>query len=284
MGWDMQPLLSPHRRDFSSEWVSAVLNRHMTYSTEPHTHDCDMIFIPLAGRFAIDHEYGRQIKVVPGQFIWLPKDYAHATRAYSREQKHLALYVDGEFWNFAAQSNGVKRVAIGSRAASQAFASFATRLASLPDGVPDHAASAICGALVHEATRLSNVPPLAAESRSAADYAMMLAEQIRSNPVHKLDVALYAKRQRMSRRHVERLFLQMTGMSPLQFQQEQRLTRAIQLLQTTDYSVLAIACEVGWNSGSYLSRMLMKRHGITPASLRQTSRLKVLLPCSYDQS
>jgi hypothetical protein len=43
-------------------------------------------------------------------------------------------------------------------------------------------------------------------------------------------------------------------------------------------SVLAIACQVGWSPGSCLSRMLMKRHGMTPATGRQTAGSNLLSP------
>jgi AraC-like DNA-binding protein len=58
------------------------------------------------------------------------------------------------------------------------------------------------------------------------------------------------------------------GVSPLAFQQAKRAERARYLLEHTDQSVLSIAQQVGWESASYLVKMMRRAWGMSASQFR----------------
>lgn len=64
------------------------------------------------------------------------------------------------------------------------------------------------------------------------------------------------------------LFSAQLARSPHQYQTEQRLDRAKQLLTTSDLSITAIAAEVGFSSGQHFARTFKLTTGVTPRAFR----------------
>lgn len=72
----------------------------------------------------------------------------------------------------------------------------------------------------------------------------------------------------ISQFHFSRLFKQSIGISPYQYLSQQRVERAKQLLKTTDYPIVDIALECGFNSHSHLSKQFRQFTGMTPKAYR----------------
>jgi len=64
------------------------------------------------------------------------------------------------------------------------------------------------------------------------------------------------------------LFTESLGMPPQQYVERERLTRAAQLLASTDRAVGEIARDVGWDDPLYFSRRFSKLHGMSPTAYR----------------
>jgi AraC-like DNA-binding protein len=75
-----------------------------------------------------------------------------------------------------------------------------------------------------------------------------------------------------SPRHVSRLFTELVGVSFREKQAELRLTRACDLLATTDFKVVDVAMESGFQSTSLFSAMFKQRFGTSPARWRERAR------------
>jgi AraC-like DNA-binding protein len=73
-------------------------------------------------------------------------------------------------------------------------------------------------------------------------------------------------------RHLGRVFQDTVGMSFRQKQVEVRLTRARELLATTESKILDVALESGYQSISLFNSIFKRCHGMTPARWRQKSR------------
>lgn len=266
--WQIEPAMSSHKAELGSSGVAPIVNNTNAYSIAPHIHDCDMIFIPLSGRFIFEQNITPPLLVRPGYFLWVPAAHAHATYSYSSRQSHLTLYINSDFGKEALNANGVKSAHPGLRAASSALSYYSRELALYRRDNTKYAMTARCGALMQEAARLSAATPLLAGPVSTADYAFLLADQIDRELCEPLDVEAFARQQRISRRQIERMFQEHFKMGPLAYQQQQRLKRALYLLKETSFSVNSIAQQVGWSSGSYLAKLLSKAYGITASELR----------------
>ena len=70
-------------------------------------------------------------------------------------------------------------------------------------------------------------------------------------------------------RTFKRRFRQATGMSPLDYVHTLRLEEAKQMLEATDLSVEAIACEVGYQDSSFFGRLFKRKAALTPAQYRR---------------
>jgi len=75
-----------------------------------------------------------------------------------------------------------------------------------------------------------------------------------------------------SPRHVSRLFTELVGVSFREKQAELRLTRACELLATTDVKVVQVALESGYPSTSLFSAKFKQRFGTSPAKWREQTR------------
>ena len=260
------PLLSAFAQRLAHK-AAAVASTREAYATQLHAHDCDMLFVPVAGRFGIVDARGEAMQSSPGHFVWFAAGAAHATTAETLRQTHLAMYVDPDFWGTALRAQGVVQPLQGMRAGSAALNALSTRLLEMA-GSADEQQAVYCGALIMEAARLS-ANPLSVEQRSPARLvAELLAEHLQADLSRSLSLGAFAERHRLSRRQVERIFRAEFGMSPLAYQQIKRLDRAKYLLENTEDSVLSVAQQVGWESGSYLSRVLARTWACTAAEIR----------------
>ncbi|MCY1305135.1 HTH-type transcriptional regulator CdhR [compost metagenome] len=74
----------------------------------------------------------------------------------------------------------------------------------------------------------------------------------------------------LSRRQLERLFMEKAKMSPAHVYRKFRLDRAKHLLTQTDASLIEIALEVGFESAGHFSRTFAKTFGQSPRQMRAT--------------
>jgi AraC-like DNA-binding protein len=249
-----------------SQGATMVADRRPGYAASPHTHDCDMLFVPVLGRFEFVDAWERRLHSAPGNFIWLGADAAHATTAQTMRQTHLAVYIDPELWSTVLHAHRAGRPEQGLRSGSAALSAVAQRALECSDGGETPAAWS--GALVMEAARLCAQPLLEDLPGPAAHLPALLADHIEHQLESPLAIDAFAEHQRISRRHLERIFRAVHGVSPLAFQQAKRAERARYLLEHTDQSVLSIAQQVGWESASYLVKMMRRAWGMSASQFR----------------
>ncbi|WP_445661462.1 bifunctional transcriptional activator/DNA repair enzyme AdaA [Bacillus sp. FSL K6-3431] len=70
--------------------------------------------------------------------------------------------------------------------------------------------------------------------------------------------------------HLQRLFKQVKGISPNEYTQQVRLTKAIEKLETTKQSVADIGMVIGFSSTPYFITLFKNKLGVTPAGYRKT--------------
>lgn len=77
----------------------------------------------------------------------------------------------------------------------------------------------------------------------------------------------------LSQRHIERLFREHTGVTPVSYYMDVRLDRARGMITQTDMSVLQVSVACGFASPEYFSRVYRKRFGLTPSEDRIEGRV-----------
>jgi transcriptional regulator GlxA family with amidase domain len=91
-----------------------------------------------------------------------------------------------------------------------------------------------------------------------------------------LSIARLADRANMSRRTFDRRFRALTGASPHQWVQHQRIVSAQRLLETTDLSIDAVARAVGFGTAISLRPHFHEDVGISPRAYRDAFRARSL--------
>lgn len=99
------------------------------------------------------------------------------------------------------------------------------------------------------------------------------AEKIRVYLTHNLQSSdtldELSRRMKLSKRHLNRLFASVYGLSIKQWIIRERIRQAAQMLLTTDESVKVIADNCGFNNMSYFSRLFCRFYNMTPAHYRR---------------
>jgi AraC family transcriptional regulator of adaptative response / DNA-3-methyladenine glycosylase II len=91
---------------------------------------------------------------------------------------------------------------------------------------------------------------------------------IEEGALNDASVDVLATRVGLGARHLDRLFLQHVGASPLAIAQSHRLTFARELLEHTDLSMTEIALTAGFGSLRRFNHAFRTSHGCTPSELR----------------
>lgn len=103
------------------------------------------------------------------------------------------------------------------------------------------------------------------------DNAMVISpvlDYIEDNYAQQFDINYLADICRLSPTHFRRLFHSIMGTSPLDFVNNTRVTKACNLLRSTEYSILEISEMVGFRSVSSFNRHFMEVMQITPRNYR----------------
>ena len=98
---------------------------------------------------------------------------------------------------------------------------------------------------------------------------MRVVEHIGADLAGDLGVATLARIATLSPSRLTHLFTATLGMSPQQYVERERLTRAAHLLASTDRAVGEIARDVGWDDPLYFSRRFSGLHGLSPTAYRR---------------
>lgn len=103
---------------------------------------------------------------------------------------------------------------------------------------------------------------------SRNDAIQQAQEYLREHLGARTSVAELAALARLSPSHFAALFRRATGTGVLQYQTRLRMSRARELLDTTDQAVAEIARSLGYADPFYFSRQFRSVHGISPSAYR----------------
>ena len=95
---------------------------------------------------------------------------------------------------------------------------------------------------------------------------------IKENVSKETDIEALSDIACVTKSHLERLFREKLGTTPLQYILRTKIQCAQRLLMTTNYSINVIANEVGFADTSYFIRIFRQKIGFTPQDYRQKLR------------
>ena len=99
-----------------------------------------------------------------------------------------------------------------------------------------------------------------------------MLSMIRENYSEKITASMLADAVHISERECYRVFRKILGITPGEFLVSIRLQKAQELLWNTDQSILEIALETGFGTGSYFCKIFKENHHITPNQYRRLKR------------
>jgi AraC-like DNA-binding protein len=94
-------------------------------------------------------------------------------------------------------------------------------------------------------------------------------EFMQGHLAERLTIATLAALVNLSRSHYTKLFRRVTGYAPLSYLNHLRMQRAVQLLNTTDWSIKQIGDQLGFSDQFYFSRAFSKMHNHSPSEHRR---------------
>ena len=107
-----------------------------------------------------------------------------------------------------------------------------------------------------------------------------ICRHIENNYREKLTLKNLAKLYFMNEKYLGRLFKTQTGKSFNEYLNETRLEKAVELLMTTDKTILEIALDCGYQSVNYFNRLCLEQYNMTPTKLRMNYSKDSTLPRS----
>ncbi|GLH73839.1 transcriptional regulator [Geothrix limicola] len=126
------------------------------------------------------------------------------------------------------------------------------------------------GVVSHMMARLETVRHSGAGAGSQRRL-LLEARNLLADPEHdRLGLESIAEELGVSYSWFRQAFRRQSGLPPQRFRQNQRMTRACQLLSDTQLPVANIAQELGFGSLSYFSRVFRKETGLSPTLWRKT--------------
>ncbi len=85
----------------------------------------------------------------------------------------------------------------------------------------------------------------------------------------KITLEMLANHANISVFHLSHLFKQYTGQTPIEYLNQYRLIMSADMLKSSDYSIMDIAFECGYNNVSYFNRAFKSKYGMTPKEYRK---------------
>lgn len=108
-----------------------------------------------------------------------------------------------------------------------------------------------------------------APTKSDAESVRCVIDYISENYKNHITLDRLAELVHLSETRLSRIFRSITGMSCIDYVIEYRLSKALDMLRSSDMSVIEIAYETGFNNISYFNRTFKKHFNKTPTEYRK---------------
>lgn len=233
-----------------------------------------LIMLTLSGNELLEYQ-GHHYEMGPGSFYWIDCMEPHYFFTMEKEQPRHAMWIHfygptAEFYyrQFLRLNNNSHVCLLPNNSTIEDDIKELIRMYHNSAESPelDIAASAIVLRIIVaciQATTLQQV-------QSPMPKVIQAVKSHITRNYH-VDITLDALSEKFSvnKFHLQKQFKRYTGLSPNEFLIHTRLSRAKELLRSTDNSINQIAAEVGFGNASHFTRMFKKYENTTPINYRR---------------
>ena len=107
------------------------------------------------------------------------------------------------------------------------------------------------------------------QKQDAINNIRLVIDYIQENYQRLLTIQELAGLLHLSEPYFMRFFKKHTGMTCVDYMNDYRMERAVELLQTTNLSIMEISMQVGMHNISYFNRLFKKKYQMTPKEYRK---------------
>jgi CheY-like chemotaxis protein/anti-sigma regulatory factor (Ser/Thr protein kinase) len=126
------------------------------------------------------------------------------------------------------------------------------------------------GTLEHIEQALTRSKRLGSENQRLVRKVMAYIHEHFAQPISRKELAGYVG---FSERHLNRCFLQETGMTPLTYLNRYRIQQAKKLLEQGQLSITETMGRVGFSESSHFTRLFCREVGVSPSAFKKGNRL-----------
>jgi AraC-like DNA-binding protein len=244
------------QRPDGSVWVRTfplTLLHDRTLAT--HSHEWDQLTYATAGVLRVSTADASWV-VPPHRAVWVPAGVAHAEQMFAPVSVRTLYFAPRIARTLPRQACCTLNVS----SLLRELILHVSRIGALDRRTPPQAR--LIGLLLDQMTAVSEVPlqlPLPHDAR-----ALRFASRLQAEPGHTANVATLARDAGASRRTIERLFLQETGLTVAEWRRRLRLLHAVRLLAEGE-AVTSVSLEIGYSSVSAFIAAFKKAFGATPS-------------------
>lgn len=271
-----EPLITPESSYYNYEpsktardyWLYPLCAGDFTYQPGYHleraSYDSWLLEVILSGRAEIETE-GRSFQARAGDAVLLD---CHKPHGYQSAEGWRALWVHFDGLPARGYAEGIIRhgPVIDHPGTGEVKQSIQKLYEILADPSPKKEAD-MALLLTQALTALCR--PMEQEKQDSRQTALnAIIAQLNQHPGREPSISEMARQASMSEYHFIRVFSQIIGVTPRQYIIASRMSHARYLLAHTDWTVSAIALQVGYASESMFCLTFKKTQGLTPTEYR----------------
>ena len=233
-----------------------------------------LIKYTLSGEGLLDYD-GRQYTVRPGQVFWIDcmKPQFYRTSPAKGEWRVLWVHFYGAtceaYYNmFLSLNHGGNCVHIDSDVSvKSALDALIAIYRNGGNGISEDVQAS--GLLTTIMTRCTTAAAAISAGTHLPSYVLDVRDYINLNYTERITLDDLSKKLSINKYYLQKLFKRYVGLSPNEYVIRMRLTRAKELLRTTNLSVSQVSMDVGISNIGHFITLFKQHEGITPNAYRQ---------------
>lgn len=224
--------------------------------------------------FPSQDQYFKELapEVIPGQYLTLAisPGIPHQEPVEDSFKRYFAICIAGNFYEsqYAAYDSGPPEICAWTSfyVSTEVMASIKGFMSEYENRYPgrEKILDAIALIITHQLIRSQlNLAPGVARiiTDTEVEKAVWFMHQHYGEPI---SIARLAALARLSESHFHKIFKRATGLSPMEYLNEIRLSNAKKLLRAGKWGITQIALQCGFNSTSHFSSRFAKKMGLSP--------------------